>query len=154
MATDPTQTESAQPQPAQADADRFENLALRYVDDGRIAIVTMSRPSKLNAMTVGLVQDLHDVFSRLHAENDVRAIVLTGEGRGFCAGLDLTGYGVLPGTEGLGRVPTGMRVQQHIATLATQMRSHSKPIIAAVNGPAAGGGLALALASDVRIAGT
>ena len=133
---------------------RFENIALSFVDDGAIAIVTMSRPSKLNAMTVGLVQDLHDAFSELHADNQVRAIVLTGDGRGFCAGLDLTGYGTLPGTEDLGRVPTGMRVQQHIATLATQMRSHSKPIIAAVNGPAAGGGLALALASDVRIAAT
>ena len=130
----------------------FENVKLNYVDDGQIAIVTMSRPNKLNAMTVGLVQDLHDVLSHLHADNRLRAIVLTGDGRGFCAGLDLTGYGTLPGSEGLGRVPAGMRVQQHIAALATQMRSHSKPIIAAVNGPAAGGGLALALASDVRIA--
>lgn len=130
----------------------YENLAVDFVDEGAIAIVRMSRPDKLNAMTVGLVQDLHDALSALHVDNSVRAIVLTGDGRGFCAGLDLTGYGKLPGTEDLGRVPTGMRVQQHIAALATQMRSHSKPIISAVNGPAAGGGLALALASDVRIA--
>jgi enoyl-CoA hydratase len=130
----------------------FENVRLQYADEGRIAIVTMSRPNKLNAMTAGLVQDLHDVLSLLHVDNSLRAIVLTGDGRGFCAGLDLSGYGVLPGTEDLGRVPAGMRVQQHIAALAIQMRSHSKPIIAAVNGPAAGGGLALALASDVRIA--
>ena len=143
---------SSAPEPSPAQS--YENLEVSFVDDGAIAVVTMSRPSKLNAMTVGLVQDLHNAFSALHVNNQVRAIVLTGNGRGFCAGLDLTGYGTVPGTEDLGRVPTGMRVQQHIATLATQMRSHSKPIIAAVNGPAAGGGLALALASDVRIAAT
>ena len=98
----------------------YENLAVDFVDEGAIAIVRMSRPDKLNAMTVGLVQDLHDALSALHVDNSVRAIVLTGDGRGFCAGLDLTGYGKLPGTEDLGRVPTGIRTQSRRITRCTR----------------------------------
>jgi enoyl-CoA hydratase len=79
-------------------------------------------------------------------------VVLTGAGRGFCAGLDIRDGASVPGSEGLGRVEAGMATQQHIATLVPHMRSLRQPIIAAVNGAAAGGGLALALASDVRLA--
>jgi enoyl-CoA hydratase len=78
--------------------------------------------------------------------------VLTGAGRGFCAGLDLGGYGATPNSGGLGRVQTGFATQKHIASLIPQMRALPQPIIAAVNGPAAGGGLALVLGSDIRIA--
>ena len=79
-------------------------------------------------------------------------IVLTGAGRGFCAGLDLTEGASPPTTAGLGRAQAGMTVQKMIAGLVPKMRSVPQPIIAAVNGAASGGGLALALASDVRIA--
>lgn len=129
-------------------------VQLRTVDDGAIAIITLSRPEKLNAMNVELVQGLHDALDHCHRSNDIRVVIITGDGRGFCAGLDLQGYGELPGSEGLGKAASGMRVQQHIATLTTQLRGLSKPVIAAVNGPAAGGGFAVALASDVRIAAT
>jgi enoyl-CoA hydratase len=131
----------------------FENLLLDHRDDGAIAVVTMNRPRRLNAMTAGLVQDLHDCMGMLAGDPAVRAVVLTGAGRGFCAGLDLTGYGTMPRSDSYGKVPNGMRVQQHIAGLVPRLRSMPKPVIAAVNGPAAGGGLALALASDVRVAG-
>lgn len=77
---------------------------------------------------------------------------MTGAGRGFCAGLDLTGYGTAPGADGVGRVPAGFATQQHIASLIPHMRSIPQPIIAAVNGPAAGGGFALVLGSDIRLA--
>jgi enoyl-CoA hydratase len=134
-------------------APAFEHLLVEHRDDGAIAVVTMNRPQKLNAMTASLVQDLHDCIGMLAEDPTVRAVVLTGAGRGFCAGLDLTGYGTLPRADQYGRVPNGMRVQQHIAALVPRLRSMPKPVIAAVNGAAAGGGLALALASDVRVAG-
>src|SRR4051794_10163997 len=114
--------------------------------------LTLNRPEKLNAMNVDLIASLHDTFSAIATDRDCRAVVLTGAGRGFCAGLDLTGYGTVPGAEGRGAVGGGFSTQTHIAALIPQMRALPVPVIAAVNGPAAGGGLALALGSDVRIA--
>jgi enoyl-CoA hydratase len=89
----------------------------------------------------------------VHADNDCRVLIITGAGRGFCAGLDLNGFGRVPGTEDQGRPQQGLAVQQFIARLVPHLRSLRQPVVAAVNGPAAGGGLALALASDVRICG-
>jgi len=117
-----------------------------------IAQITLNRPDKLNAMTSELIQSLHEALDTIAVDHSVRVVVLTGAGRGFCAGLDLGGYGTAPHTEGLGRVPTGFAVQKHIASLIPHMRSVPQPIIAAVNGAAAGGGFALVLGSDVRIA--
>lgn len=117
-----------------------------------IVQVTMNRPSKLNAMTSEMVEGLHDAFSSVGRDRECRVVVLTGEGRGFCAGLDLGGYGDAPGFAWNGRVERGFAVQKHIASLIPRMRSLPQPIISAVNGPAAGGGFALVLGSDVRIA--
>jgi len=117
-----------------------------------IALLTLNRPERLNAMNHELVGDLHDALDDVGADRDVRVVVLTGAGRGFCAGLDLKGAGQAPGTEGLGRPQAGMASQQHIATLVPKLRGLRQPVIAAVNGPAAGGGFALTLASDVRVA--
>src|SRR3954447_15172953 len=103
-------------------------------------------------MNVPLVQGLHDALDELAADRSARVVILTGEGRGFCAGLDLRGFGQLPGHEGRGRVQQGLAVQQQIASLIPHMRRLDKPIIAAVNGPAAGGGVALVLGSGIRIA--
>jgi enoyl-CoA hydratase/carnithine racemase len=79
-------------------------------------------------------------------------VVLTGAGRGFCAGLDLGGYGDPPNTDGLGDTQKGFAVQTTIARLIPHLRSLPQPVIAAVNGPATGGGFALVLGCDVRIA--
>jgi len=111
----------------------------------------MSRPDKLNAMTSTMVESLHQTFTDIGKSRDVRVVVLTGSGRGFCAGLDLGGYGDAPGFEWNGSVEKGFAVQKHIASLIPKMRSIPQPIIAAVNGPAAGGGFALVLGSDLRI---
>lgn len=119
-----------------------------------IALVTLNRPDKLNAMTSELVEMLHDTLDTLADDASVRVVVLTGAGRGFCAGLDLGGYGTAPGRKQPGKVEASFATQKHIASLIPHMRSIPQPIIAAVNGPAAGGGFALVLGSDIRIAAT
>lgn len=129
----------------------MSSVQVEEIDDG-ITKVTMNRPDRLNAMDAELVEGLHNAFGSIGVERSTRAVILTGAGRGFCAGLDLGGYGDTPGTQGEGRAPSGLATQQHIASLVPRLRSMRQPVIAAVNGPAAGGGLALALASDVRIA--
>jgi len=103
-------------------------------------------------MTVDLVAELHSSLDCIASDIDCRAVILTGEGRGFCAGLDLAGYGVAPGSAHLGAVQRQFAAQKHIASLMSHFRSIPQPIICAVNGPAAGGGLALVLGSDIRIA--
>ncbi len=124
------------------------------VDRPRAALVriTLNRPHTLNAMTTELVQALHATLEDVATDRDCRVVVLTGAGRGFCAGLDLRGYGEAPRSEGLGRPQAGLAVQRHIAQLIPHLRSLPQPVIAAVNGPAAGGGFALVLGSDIRIA--
>ena len=116
-----------------------------------VTLLTLDRPDRLNAMSRELISDLHSALDDIAADRDCRVVVLTGAGRGFCSGLDLkeTGNAVVD-TDG-GPL-AGMRVQQHIATLIPQLRRLPQPVIAAVHGAATGGGLALALACDVRIA--
>ena len=114
--------------------------------------VTLNRPERLNAMNYGLVAGLYEALDDAAADPTCRVIVLTGAGRGFCAGLDLTEGATPPGGPPTSRPQAGMTVQKFIAGLVPKMRSVPQPIIAAVNGPASGGGLALALASDIRIA--
>ena len=80
-----------------------------------IVQLTMNRPDKLNAMTSAMVEELHASLRAVAADRTCRVIVLTGAGRGFCAGLDLNGYGEAPGFEWHGRVEKGLAVQKHIA---------------------------------------
>jgi enoyl-CoA hydratase len=116
-----------------------------------VAKLTLSRPDRLNALSSTMVESLHDHLRDIARESDCRAVVLTGAGRGFCAGLDLGGYGDPPGAEEVGPVHQRWMTQRHIASLVQEIRRLPQPVVAAVNGPAAGGGLALVCASDVRI---
>ena len=117
--------------------------------------IEMNRPHRLNALTADMVEQLHSALTEAELDPGCRVVVLTGAGRGFCAGLDLDGYGIPPrGMEGEGPVHRTLRTQRHIAGLMQRIRRLPQPVIAAVNGPAAGGGLALVLAADLRIAST
>lgn len=114
--------------------------------------ITLNRPDRLNAMTAELVEALHRTLETIAVDRTCRVVVLTGNGRGFCAGLDLGGYGAAPHSEELGSTQASFEVQKHIAGLIPRLRSLPQPVISAVNGAASGGGLALVLGSDVRIA--
>lgn len=126
----------------------YENIELDR--DGYIATIRMNRPDRLNALSSGLVHDLNDAFDELDAAfPDVRAIILTGNGRGFCSGADLTrAVAAANGNE----TPLTSDPRAMIQLLAPRMRRQAQPVIAAVNGIAAGAGFSLALATDIRIA--
>jgi len=129
----------------------MDSVVLDQPHEG-VTRITLNRPSKLNAIDSVLVQSLHEALDQIAVDHACRVIVLTGEGRGFCAGLDLTGYGLAPHTEDLGHIRQQLGVQKHIQSLIPHFRRTPQPIIAAVNGPAAGGGFAMVLGSDIRIA--
>ena len=120
----------------------------------RVHVITMNRPERLNAMNAELCAALHEELATLRADRSCRAIVLTGAGRGFCAGVDLGGYGESPGANGTDPPRDQLANQEHMSRLVLRLRSTPQPVIAAVNGPAAGFGAALALGSDIRFAAT
>jgi enoyl-CoA hydratase len=119
-----------------------------------VKLITLDRPEALNALSWDLVDELHAVLDDLDRDNTTRIVVLTGSGRAFCSGLDLKSGPTLGSSKSAGlRGPAGgMRAQAHIASLMPRLRSIPQPVIAAVNGPAVGGGLALALFADIRVA--
>jgi enoyl-CoA hydratase len=119
-----------------------------------VAVITLDRPDRLNAMSFELVDDLHAALDAVHADNSCRVVILTGAGRGFCAGLDLKSIGSASVSDGLGGPRAGLRSQVHIAALVPHVQRIQQPVIAAINGPAYGGGFALACACNIRIAST
>jgi enoyl-CoA hydratase/carnithine racemase len=125
----------------------MDELILRQ--DGDVVWATMNRPQRLNALNPGLVTALREFFVGLYWRRDVRVVVLEGAGANFCAGLDLKERGDPQAERSIG---AGLTSQRGISEIVIAMRRCPQPIIACVNGAASGGGFALALASDVRIA--
>lgn len=122
--------------------------------DGAVDRVTLNRPDALNAMNPELVDELQDYFGKLYTDHSVRVVVLKGAGRAFCAGLDLKDRSNRDDSGASGSPQAGLVSQRRISEIVMRMRRCPQPIISLVHGPACGGGFALALASDIRIAGT
>jgi enoyl-CoA hydratase/carnithine racemase len=124
-------------------------LELDRPRDG-VAVLLLNRPERLNAINEAMQTELRQVLRDLTADRSVHAVVLTGAGRGFCAGLDMRDFGpsmVQADAPALER----MSFQEGMAALAEAVRALPQPVIAAVNGPCVGAGLALCLAADIRI---
>jgi 2-(1,2-epoxy-1,2-dihydrophenyl)acetyl-CoA isomerase len=122
--------------------------AVLYSAEAGVATLTMNRPQVLNALNDELLAGLRDSLARAKADDGVRAVLLTGAGRGFCAGADLAAGAK---REGPFDVEQSLRERYHPIVLA--MRRCPKPVVGAVNGSAAGAGMSLALACDIVLAG-
>ena len=142
----------------------FETLEIELKENG-IGIISLNRPEKLNAMSFQMFEDLNHIFDNLMVNLDCRVLILRGAGRAFCAGLDLKEMNVLNTKRKPEEykkfyyldVPEVLKnriyFQSRLSRVIVKMRKISQPIIAIIHGPATGGGFALALASDIRIAG-
>jgi enoyl-CoA hydratase/carnithine racemase len=113
-----------------------------------VVVATLDRPGRMNAMTMVMFAELEQLARTLGEQDDLRVLIVTGAGTAFCAGYDLADAAELPGLSPMGM----LRRQEQGARALSAIRSIRVPVIAAVNGAAAGGGLALALAADIRLA--
>jgi enoyl-CoA hydratase/carnithine racemase len=122
---------------------------LIYTKEGSIATITLNRPERLNAFTAAMTQGLMQAVEDANKDDEIRVIIITGAGRGFCSGLDLAAQAA---GQGAGASNQARRPRISGSHLSTLMLSIDKPIIACVNGPAIGWGFELALLCDIRIA--
>jgi enoyl-CoA hydratase len=131
----------------------FKTIKFEEPEPG-IGLLTLNRPDRLNAINLDMLDDLHALFDGLRSREDVRVMVIAGEGRGFCSGADLKDSKVRKEAATLfSSAGTHLiAIQKTYADRILEMRRLPQPIIAAVKGPAAGGGMCIALASDVILA--
>lgn len=122
----------------------YETLIYEIQDN--VAILTMNRPERRNALNAQLNADLLSAFQQAQADETVRAVALTGAGKGFCAGADLTAVATIPSPDDLYQ-----RIIDSYQPLMGLITTLKKPVIAAINGTAAGAGMALALACDLQV---
>ena len=123
--------------------------SIQFKAEGGVAILTLNRPDRLNSFTRAMHLEVRDALTRVQADQSVRVLVLTGAGRGFCAGQDLADRAVDPGAPS---VDLGASVEEFYAPLVLTLKNLPMPVICAVNGVAAGAGANLALACDIVLA--
>ena len=119
--------------------------------DGGVAILTLNRPERLNSFSADMTARLSAILRELEADSACRAILLTGAGRGFCAGQDLSEGSVAP-APGAPKTDVGKAIEERFNPLVRQLRAMPKPIVVAVNGVAAGAGANIALQGDIVLA--
>jgi len=124
-----------------------------YSVDEHIATLTLNRPDKLNAFTVTMMREMIDAFGRVDADDDVRAVIVTGAGRGFCAGADLSGGGETFAHGGSDQTEERV-IRDGGGMVSLRIFECVKPVIAAINGPAVGVGVTMTLPMDIRLAST
>ena len=131
----------------------FTTITFQEPEPG-IGLMVLNRPERLNALNMDMLDDLCRLFHHLHQNDTIRVLIITGAGRGFCAGADLKDSRIEKSASPMlaNAASHLIYIQKKYADRVLDMRRLPQPIIAAVNGPAAGGGLCLALASDVIIA--
>ena len=117
-----------------------------------VALVTLDRPERMNAMAFDVMVPLREALKELSFDNSVRVVVLTGAGEGFCSGADLVDPGYLPIFDGIGVPGIARRAMKVLEDVISSLRDMHQPVIAAINGPAIGGGFCLAMATDIRLA--
>jgi enoyl-CoA hydratase len=130
-----------------------DNFVLVDRPRDHVALVTLNRPERMNSMAFDVMVPLKRVLADLTDNTDVRAVVLTGAGRGFSSGADHKSAGSVPHVDGLTRPGFALRSMEVLDDVILALRRLHQPVIAAVNGAAIGGGLCLALACDIRVAG-
>lgn len=120
-----------------------------------IGLLTLNRPDRLNAISLEMLDDLKRLFAEIRDDDALRVLVITGEGRGYCAGADLADKAMLESADELFSSAAAhlIHVQKRFSRVILEMRDLPQPIISAVNGHAAGGGMCIALASDILVAG-
>ena len=130
----------------------FSTITYAVVEPGA-ALVTLDRTARLNAINLAMLDDFARLYAALAADDAVRVVIITGNGKGFCSGADLVDGADLKNAGYFADPHTYLHaVQERYSALIMGLRAIPQPIIAAVNGGAAGGGFCLALASDIRIA--
>jgi 2-(1,2-epoxy-1,2-dihydrophenyl)acetyl-CoA isomerase len=125
---------------------------VRFETRGAVALVTLNRPQSLNSFTRQMHRDLWVALERVEADKAIRALVLTGAGRGFCAGLDLSELDLAPGPNLAERANPGPVIEEAFNPTVRKLQALRVPTVAAVNGVAAGAGASLALTCDLAIA--
>src|SRR5947207_7470447 len=124
-----------------------------YDIDGPVLTITLNRPDNLNAFTFTMMMKLLDAFDRADADDDVRAVIVTGAGRGFCAGADLAaGDGTFDYRDSSGAFAKLEEARDGGGLVTLRIFESTKPVIAAVNGPAVGVGVTMTLPMDIRLA--